>query len=142
MPFVTRESVGKYRMDASIEDKVRVSFLRSSHNPERRVLNISIGRVIAKRLGWAAKDRVAFAIWEDDVTGQPDYCVYLLKKQPMGFKLSEVGKALRVQITWKEDVIPDKTVAGNVVFASYDIYEGGLRVMVPGYRKESVGMHS
>jgi hypothetical protein len=134
------ESVGKNRTDISILDKVRVSFARSSNNPTKATLNIYIGNVIAKQLGWAAKERVIFGVWEHNETGVPDYCVFLLTKHEGGFKLAPVGKALRVQITWREPELPPNIKIGATIFASHNFYKGGLRIMLPGYKKESITM--
>lgn len=126
---------GSLRSKVPTRDKIRIQFKKFQGKMNAVLL---IGTDIAKRVGFTKDDVIGISIHEDD------NLVWLLQKDPIGWKLSDINhstktKSLplyRLQLAWKGQV-PEKLEDGVLKFASWDIFEGGLRIFLPGAKNES-----
>lgn len=120
------------RSNVYIGDKVKVGFPIIQG---KQTLIIYLGSDVAKRLGLVDKDRLSLFVDEDNPF------IMLLKKSVNGWTVSDVSASktrttslYRMQVSWRQEV--PETCKEGMKFVTWDFFEGGLRLALPGAKPE------
>lgn len=129
--FILRPMRTRFSGDTDLQDTIRISFKqrKTRQHELQKSMRMSIGKRIARQFGFQKGDKVIISVSEEN-----PYIWDLIKEEKgSGWKLTELGNTLILDIAWKHDFI--KTWDTEPKFVSTSLVEGKLRLRLPGYKE-------